>query len=413
MKAEAKTKRPHYAWFIMLACIILAGAGSGIFNSTIGVFVRPVCEELGFLRGSFNLYSTIFYISNMTLMPIYGMLYQKFSFRKIALTGSVMLSLALVGYSFSRSLWQFYLFALMSGIFFNCISTLSVGILINRWFIDRRGLASGIAYSGSGILAAVMLPLCNRLIEQHGWSWTYRFVALVVIGLTVPIILFVVRDKPESIGLEAYRKPGATTESKKVNDNTGVTRKQALRSVSLWSLFIAVVGIAICQAGPNTNTVSILTDIGYTASFSASVSSAYLLSQTVCKVGMGYVFDKLGPLKGGLLIGGSCIVYPIVALFNHVSFVPWIYVFLLAIANSGSTVLGAVLVSSYFGRRDYSNIYSIITLATQLGAALSNPLLGTIYDLTGGYNAFWFIVMGVGVIVCACMFVTDRKKLDF
>ena len=154
MQSSSLRRRPHYAWVIMVACLVLSGAGSGIFNSTLGVFVRPVCEELGFDRGSFQLYSTIFYISNLILMPFYGSLFQRFSFRKIALMGSVMLAAAILGYSFSRTLWQFYLFALLSGLFFNGISIMSVGILINRWFIDRRGLASGVAFSGSGLFAA-------------------------------------------------------------------------------------------------------------------------------------------------------------------------------------------------------------------------------------------------------------------
>lgn len=408
--------RPHYAWIIMLCCLVLSGAGSGVFVSTLGVFVKPICEDLGFLRSQFILYSTIYFIVNVLLMPIYGTLFQRFSFRKIAAICSVACSVSLLGYSFSHELWHFYLFALISGLFVNGISIMAMGILINRWFIDKRGLACGIAYSGTGITAAILLPICNQLIGSIGWSMTFRFLAVIELLITLPIVLFMIRDKPEDMGVEAYRKSNSSGEEEKssvLNGDNGLTRKQAMSTPTFWLLFIAVFIIAVCQAGPNSNTVSILSDIGYSSAFAASVSSAYMIILTICKVGMGHIFDRLGSMKGSMLIGVCCIIFPLVALFNYISFVPWIYVAVLAVAGSGSTVLGTVLSLNYFGRKDYARVYSLIALGTQLGAAFSSPFLGIIYDMTGGYNLAWYLICGMAVIICICLIMANKtsKKL--
>lgn len=402
----------HYGWVVVFASLILAGLGSGVFASTLGVFVKPICDDLGFARGQFMLYSTIYFIVNVSLMSVFGSMFQRFGFRRVSAVCVIGLSLALFGYSFSRQLWQFYACAFFSGLFINGISLMAVGILVGRWFIARRGLASGIAYSGSGLMAAALLPICNRLNEAFGWSWTFRFLGVFELALALPIILLIIRDKPEDMGLQPFgaeQIQSATSFGKRTAGlNTGLTRSEALRTPSFWLLFIAITGIALCMAGANSNTVTILSDVGYSAGYAATVSSAYMVVLTICKVSIGHVLDRIGPLKGALLIGGSCVVFPIVALFLRVPVAPWIYICFLAIAGSGCSVLGTVLTSEYFGRKDYSRIYSVIAMATQLGAAFSTPLLGFIYDHTGGYDIAWYLFATLAVGVCLLLVQSHR-----
>ena len=413
IKSDRK-KKFHYAWVIAIASMLLAGAGTGIFSSTLGVFVKPICDKYGFGRAEFTLYSSIFYIVNVIMMPIYGNLFQKFGFRKVALTGSLVLSSCLIGYSFSSQLWMFYLFGLVSGLFINGISIMAIGILINNWFIDHRGLASGIAFSGSGITASILLPICSRLIENFGTTYTYRILAIIDLLITLPIILLIIKDKPEDIGLRPLQdemvRSNETKEKTVVREEGGVTRIQAMKTPVFWLLFLSITGIAICQASPNSNTISILEDIGYQASYAARISSAYMIMLTICKILIGQVFDKLGSLKGSLIIGLCCVIFPVIALFNTVSpVVPWMYIAFLAVAGSGSTVLGNVLTSNYFGRKDYSKIYSIIAMGTQLGAALSSPFFGYVFDTTGGYNAAWIMIAVLGAIVCIFLYTSYKS----
>jgi MFS family permease len=314
------------------------------------------------------------------------------------------------GYSFSTELWQFYLLSFLSGVFINGIGVMAVGILVNKWFIDKKGLATGIAYSGSGLLAAILIPLANRFIELNGWRWTYRFLGFVSLGVLIPVILLIIKDKPLDIGLEPYRsgeRDRVHAQPSKETD-TGITREEAFRSVSFWLLAFAVMGITLCQAGPHVHTVSFLSDIGYTTVFASTVSSVYMVLLTVCKVVMGFVFDRLGSLKASLLIGGCCVLFPIFALSASFPAVPWIYALLLAAASSGSTVLGTVLTADYFGRKDFSRVYSIISMFSYAGVAVSSPVLGSIFDITGSYSFAWFLIIGMGIVVCLCLFGANK-----
>ena len=403
--SQIQSGKIHYAWIIAFASVLITGAGVGILNSCFGVFVRPVTETLGFSRGEFTVYGSISILVSVVLMPYYGTLFKRFGFRRIAIVGAIVCGLAFIGNSLASQLWQFYIFALVIGLFINSFGIMSVGILINKWFSDAKGLALGIAFSGSGLLAAILIPLSNRFIELHGWRWTFQFLGAISLFVLVPVILFVIKDKPEDIGLEPYRSKKSREKDAQSSNNldTELTREQAFRTTSFWLLVAAVTGIALSQAGPHVHTVAFLSDIGYSTAFVSLITSAYMLLLTASKVIIGILFDRLGSLKGSMLIGGSCVFFPILALFASFPVVPWFYALFLALASSGSTILGTVLTINYFGRKDFSRVYSIVSVFIYIGVAVSSPLLGVIHDVTGNYSSAWLLIIGMGIAVCICL----------
>ena len=407
--------RLHYAWIVSFAGLLIAGAGTGIINSTLGVFVKPVCEDLGFLRGQFSTYGSISMLVSVILMPLFGSFFKRFGFRRVAIPGAVICGFTLLGYSVSSELWQFYVFAFVSGLFVNGFGIMAIGILVNNWFIDKKGLATGIAFSGSGLLAAILIPIANKIIELQGWRWTYRFLAFVSLFVLIPVLLFIIKDRPEDAGLEPYRSGKRESEEMHPTGETGLTRGEAFRTASFWLLAIAVMGITLCQGGPHVHTISFLNDIGYSAAYASTVSSVYMIFLTGFKVIMGLVFDRLGPLKGSMLIGGCCVLFPVFALFATFPVSPWIYALALGLASSGATVLGPILTGSYYGRKDFSRIYSIISMFSFIGVVISSPFFGSIYDVTGSYTLAWFFVIGMGIVVCICLIgaYRTRKKIVY
>ena len=400
----------YYAWIIAFAGLLIAGAGTGIYNSVLGVFVKPVCEDLGFLRGRFTIYGSICLLVCVVLMPFFGTLLKRFGFRRIALLSTVTCGLALVGYSMASELWHFYTLAFLSGLFINGSGIMAVGILVDKWFIDRKGLATGIAFSGSGLLAAILIPITNRFIELNGWRWGYRFLACVSLLILVPVLLFIVKDKPEDAGLEPYRINKRASAKDNSPQNTGKTRNEAFRTASFWFLATALMGITLCQAGPHVLTVSFLSDIGYSTVFASTVSSIYMLSLTGFKVGMGFLFDRLGSLKGSMLIGGCCVLFPVLALLAAFPAVPWVYALALSVASSGATVLGAILTTNFYGGKDFPRIYSVLSMFSYIGAVISSPSFGAIYDATGSYSLAWILVIGIGIVVCVCLLGAHKTR---
>lgn len=408
----------HYAWVVAFAGLLITGTGIGIFNSCNGVFIKPVCEELGFERSEFTLYVSLSSIVCVVLMPLFGNLFNRFGFRKIAFTGSAVTGLVLIGCSFSSTLWQFYVLGLISGIFINGIGVMAVGILINKWFIDKKGIATAIAYCGSGLFAAFVIPISNSIVESAGWRWGYSFQGIFALCVLLPVIAFVVRDKPEDVGLKPYRtvqkgeqeNPSALPTPEGMR---GLTYGQALRSASFWFLAFSMLFITMGQTGPHGQTVAFLSDVGYPTPYVSAVSSGYMILLTVSKLVLGTVLDKLGSLKGSLLICLCYVLFPIAALLVALPAMPWVYALLLSVVSSGPTILGTILTADYCGRRDFSKIFSIVSMFCYTGVALSSPLFGKVYDIQGSYDLAWYLIIGLALLITVCLLGAYKMKKKF
>lgn len=61
---------------------------------------------------------------------------------------------------------------------------------VAHWFDTRRGLASGIAWTGSGF-GGILFPLViQALLPKLGWSWCIRIVAFLLLALCVISVCF-------------------------------------------------------------------------------------------------------------------------------------------------------------------------------------------------------------------------------
>ena len=92
------------------------------------------------------------------------------------------MTLSLILASFSRELYhliitQGFLFGAFSG-----ISYIPAVSIISQYFDKRRGLATGLAVSGSGFGAFALSPLTHVLIENLGWRWSLRVIGMVSWG---------------------------------------------------------------------------------------------------------------------------------------------------------------------------------------------------------------------------------------
>ena len=401
-----------YGWIIVLACILIAAAAIG-FHNTASLFVRPVTEDLGFTRGEFVFFRTIVTILSALLMPFYGRLATRMSLKRLILIGTTFNGLFLAAYSFSTALWHFYLISVLSGLVVNAGTFMMVGILISRWFEDKRGFAIGIALAGSGLGAAIMNPLAGHIIETFGWRYGFRFSGLASIAVLIPTILFLVKDSPESMGLEPYRIQ--KNQDTPLSEPQGMMLYKARRTPAFWLLGVALLGLAISAGAPNTHTVPYLIDIGFPATTASGVISVSMIVLTVGKIIMGYIFDKFGTITGGIALGIFCILAPVFALLSTINpMAPWFHAVFLGLASTGFSIPVNIYALKFFGQKDFPAILSILSVITAAGAAFSGPVMGLVFDYLGSYQIAWMVLVGFGVLVlvsltCADLYSRTKK----
>ncbi|KAG0212804.1 hypothetical protein BGX33_003362 [Mortierella sp. NVP41] len=113
---------------------------------------------------------------------------RRFGVRFIIAIGIVISACGLVLASFATQVWHLYL---TQGFMFGMgagMAILPALVVPVQWFDKKRGLASGISVSGSGIGGAALAPLNRYLISRVGYEWALRIMAIMFIVVVFSVL---------------------------------------------------------------------------------------------------------------------------------------------------------------------------------------------------------------------------------
>ncbi|MBQ3871975.1 MAG: MFS transporter [Clostridia bacterium] len=403
-------KKIHYGWVIVLASALYLGFGMGMLSNTAGLYIKPVCQDLGFQRGSFTLHRTILTFVSVLMTPVFARAIPKFGIKKIMLVCGIGLSLLTVCFGFATSLIHFYIIGILYGLLSNGISFFLIGTLMNYWFKDKKGLAIGISYCGSNIGGAITISVIGNLMDKIGWRLCYIIPGLIGVITLVPIVLFLVKEKPEDMGLMPYTENRKEDTAGQEVSYRGVLLSDARKMPVYFILLISFFFFSMTCGGPSSHLNAYLSDCGYPTVLVTTLHSFFQISVAFNKVFIGNLLDKVGLKKGGIILSISCIAAMVLALFIHIPAIAWIHVFLLGVICASYSIAVNMYVSIVFGNLNFSTILSKFTMATTLGAALSNPFMGSIFDSTGSYRLSWLVLIGCAVISSIGLMISTKKK---
>ena len=107
-----KALRPALSAFLLMLTISMISTG-------LSFFVAPVCEDLGFGRGSFTLYYSLIVAAGAVSASFLGSWMNKKGVRGIIFLSAVWCSIGFVGFSLSGSLWMFWILGAAMGLLGN------------------------------------------------------------------------------------------------------------------------------------------------------------------------------------------------------------------------------------------------------------------------------------------------------
>ncbi len=114
---------------------------------------------------------------------------------------------------------------------------------VQRWFVRRRGFASGLAVSGIGVGTLVMPPLASLLIGMLGWRGAYLALGALAVVLGGGLAMLIEND-PGGRGLGPDGDPPLSHAVSAKPQGAAVS--EAVRSIRFVSLYAACL---ICSFG--------------------------------------------------------------------------------------------------------------------------------------------------------------------
>ena len=410
MAPENAPPRMFYGWWVALALSIIVFLSAGI-RFTIGPFLKPVSADLGLDRGSFSLVIALSLLLYGAFMPLVGRLVDRMGSRVVCSAGAVVMAASLVLTGRMTTLWEFYLYyAVIGSLGLAATGHVMGSVTLANWFVKRRGVAMSFLGSASMAGMAVLVPVAMWCILRFGWRTSFVILGIGSLLVMLPLTLWVLRDDPESLGLEpdggpaAPAAPGSVTP---VIERTAIA--EALQVPSFWLLTAGLFNCGFSMSLLSAHGVPMLTDHGFHP-MTASSAIGFL---GMTAIGGGVMLGLISDRRGRKPVLASVYVLRLVAF--SMLFLVWDPFLLLIVAAiggvgmSGSLAMISALTGDIFGRFSVGSIFGLIFLSHQAGSSLGTWLGGFLFDVTGGYGAA-FGVAGALLLIAAILSLSIDEK---
>jgi OFA family oxalate/formate antiporter-like MFS transporter len=383
--SEADTARDELrrGWRPLVAsCIGLALGLSPHTAYTIGIVAGPLGESLGWPRSSVLGATMAATLAVILLGTTTGRLVDRLGARRVALVSTAGVGLGLLLLSTAGgSVSVFYgLWGIMTMLGLGTLP-MTYAKIITAWFNKSRGLALGLMLASTGLAGATYPFYIDGWIDAIGWRGAFVGLALLPLLISLPLQFFWLRERPATA--QAETAAAATT---------GLTLGQAVRHHRFWVSALAAMLLNAASGGLLTNFLPLLTEAGLPHSQAIQALSVLALSITAGRLLCGVMLDRLwapvvaailiAPAIAGVLVLTADAIDPLLAIGCVV---------LVGLVTGAEFDLMAFIISRYFGRSHYSEIFGLQFAIFAIGSGASPILFGRIHDRTGSYDPLLFV----------------------
>ncbi|MES2600650.1 MAG: MFS transporter [Pseudomonadota bacterium] len=373
--------RLFYGWFVVAAAftVMMLGFGSAY---TFSAFVESLQRDFGASRGSVSLVFSLAGFLYFGLGIISGPLADRWGSRRLAIAGMILIGLGLAAASLARNLTEVYIaYGLGVGLGVGASYVPAIGA-VQRWFVRRRGFASGLAVSGIGVGTLIMPPLAACFIDTLGWRTAYLVLGALTAIVGAGMALLIEND-PRDRGLGPdgdAAQPGVHSMTP-----TGASVGEAVRSRQFISLYVACL---ICSFGvfvPFVHLVPYALDHGVAKSSAVLLLGVIGVGSTVGRFFLGGLADRMGRHTSLLVMfigmGLALAIWAVAADVWSLA----IFAFAYGVFYGGWVAVLPAVVMDYFGGRNVSGIIGILYTSVAFGTLIGPSAAGFAFDVSGSY----------------------------
>jgi MFS family permease len=354
-----------------------------------GVMVlEPLALEMGTGRGNSSLIYGSFMIGFALGGVFMGRLADRMGIMIPALIGSLALPAGFYLAAHASSILEICLaFSLLCGFLGSSFSMAPLIADISHWFNRRRGLAVGIAFSGSYVAGAIWPPILQRMFDAQGWRESF-------IDLALLTLIFMAL-----LSLLLYPRPPTNEQLPTTGSANSNLTNSAISAGTLQSLIcLAGFGCCVAMAMPQIHIVPYVMDLGHPAIRGAEMLGLMLGFGVISRVGSGWLSDRIGGLAT-LLLGSALQLAVLIAFLTGNSLV-FLYGISIAFGLSQGGIVPSytIILRAFFPPKQAGWRISTSFLFTVAGMAFGGWIAGVLYDLTGSYTVSFLNAIGFNIL---------------
>lgn len=194
-----------WGWIVLVGSFVSFFIADG-WSYSFGVLFPSIVDYFTESRGTTALVGTLLYAIPMIVSPLACALVSAYGCRPVAVCGGALTGISLAVACLATSIASLCMIVgVLSGIGLALVYVSSL-LAVTIYFERRRGLATGLAVTGSGVGALVFPPLIEWLNEHYAW----RGSMLIAGGICLHIVVAGMLYRPLSLSKPSSHVPGRT-----------------------------------------------------------------------------------------------------------------------------------------------------------------------------------------------------------
>lgn len=259
-----------------------------------------------------------------------------------------------------------------------------------RWFLDRKGFATGIIVCTFGASTVVFTPVVNALLAANGVSMTFLTLSLIFLVVIMICAAFVKNPPKEYTEQFAKAAPALANQAQ-------YTPGEMLRTKSFWLLFVSM--LLLLPAYFILNPLFLTLGEARGLSEAAALGSVMVtgIASAAGRLVAPWLSDRM-KRKSVIMLLFVIMLASVLLLIFAQGFFYIVLIALVTFAFGGSAGVYPAVTGDYFGAKNVGVNYGLVMVAFAISAIVF-PTLATAVNTGGEATALTFIIPAIACVV--------------
>lgn len=404
--------KKYYCWIVLACLFLMYMASNGIVLNTFNLYLPEFAKEFGVDIGKATGLAATLYLVLALPLPFVGNLLEKFSPKKLIVTGAIGVSAGLFFLAQATSFTMIQLFVIVYPLFLCLVGLLTSMYVINNWFVKYKGIATGILLMASSVGPAIFAPIVGKWIKTMGWHAAAQN-QFILCSCLIVIPALLIYSHPAHLNSSADGIPGTVGRQPVVDKEASkALLKKALSSAEFYLVALVTAALWFCIGGFIQNQRNYQADLHLDVAQSGQLQGLFFLFGLLGKLLFGYLGDKFSVKKimlisvGNMLLGCLLLYW---SLQDSRWIIPCAIVF--GLGYSGTFTMIQLYIIDLFGGAAYGTILGLLSFIDTLCASIGVAVLGSMRKANGNYEKAFIIMIVLTLFsLLATYLINQRAK---
>lgn len=397
-------RRLHYGWVILGVSTLVVFGSLGLARFGYSLLLPSMQQGLGLQNAGSGALATANLVGYLVLSLTGGVLASHLGPRRVIAVGLVVAAVGMLLTGLARGFLDAALWRALTGIGSGASNVPVMGLLASWFSTRRRGLAAGVAVTGSSIALITASPAVPRVLAAYGDSG-WRTCWFIFGGVTLAVAAgawFLLRNHPSEMRLSPVG--GGTGDSPRTRAEP-LRLSSVYRSSAVWRLGLVYMCYGFAYIIYMTFFVKgLMTDGGYSQLRAGSLFMVMGWASLICGLLWGTISDMIGRRR-------ALVIVYLIHTASFGLFALWqsppgftVSAVLFGISAWSIPAIMAASCGDVVGSRMAPAALGFITLFMGIGQAVAPSIAGAMADAAGTFRPALLLASGVALVGAAGAF---------